>query len=90
MRFCKSSAYLTRQGTPVDVVVQTFWVHKILQIGAFAGYGFWANGFSWPLCVTDPSKVTLFQWVFGALLILLGQFLNGSIYQVGGTLESLG
>mmetsp|Transcript_6059 Transcript_6059/g.21531 ORF Transcript_6059/g.21531 Transcript_6059/m.21531 type:complete len:168 (-) Transcript_6059:97-600(-) len=80
--FCDSvrGTPLRRAGeTEVDVIVKLFGVNKLFQYGGF-GLFF--------LCVAPVPDVfatnSLFQWIVGLQMVILGQILNTAIYRAIG------
>ena len=68
----------TGKGKPLDCIVSLFWLSKIFQFGSMFGFYFSVG----PLPAV--ASISLFRWVLGLQLMLLGQLLNAAIYNAIG------
>ena len=68
----------TGKGKPLDCIVSLFWLSKIFQFGSMFGFYFSVG----PLPAV--ASISLFRWVLGLQLMLLGQMLNAAIYNAIG------
>ena len=77
---------------PVNLVVATFCVNKVIQAVSFLGWWWYISsaqfGFSSssssPDVLTSPPSLTPLQLVIGAQLVIIGQTLNAAVYRAIG------